>query len=64
MMHTLLSYKLVIPEEMYTLTHLHTYETMQTDSHKLLLIFSILLGEKFSSFKSHIRAKKDAKIGK
>lgn len=29
--YTLLSVNLVVPEEMYTCTHLHTYEPMQTD---------------------------------
>lgn len=39
--HTCLSFNLVIPEEMYTRTHLHTYEAMQTGSHKLLsLVYS------------------------
>lgn len=36
--HTLLSVNRVIPEETYTCTHLHTYESVhtQTDSHRLL----------------------------
>lgn len=29
--YTLLSVNLAVPEEMYTCTHLHTYEPMQTD---------------------------------